>query len=127
MGLFSRKKRTEPPAEPPAEAHAVENQSVITHLRLSDGEFGTAKEREAVFALEGRIADAAARIGCRHDGNLFGGGEVELFTYGPDADALFAVIQDSLRGFEVRPGSYAVKRYGAADDHDAREERVELA
>jgi hypothetical protein len=127
VGLFSRKQRTNAPAVLPAEVHAVGDQAVITHLRLSDDEFGTKQEREAVFALEGRIADAAERIGCYHDGNLFGGGEVELFTYGPDADALLAVIQDSLRGFEVRPGSYAIKRYGGAEDRDAREERVELA
>ncbi|MDX6597910.1 MAG: hypothetical protein QOE87_1797 [Gaiellales bacterium] len=57
----------------------------------------------------------------------FGGGEVELFTYGPDADVVFGVIEDSLRGFEVRPGSYAIKRYGAAEDPNVREERVELA
>ena len=127
MGLFSRKQRTDAPADLPAEVSIGQDQAVITHLRLSDDEFGTTEEREAVFALEGRIADAAERIGCFHDGNEFGGGEVELFTYGPDADALFAVIQDSLRGFEVRPGSYAIKRYGAVEDPDVREERVELA
>ena len=86
---------------------------MITHLRLSNDDFGTTEEREAVFALEGRIASAAERVGCFHDGNQFGGGEVELFTYGPDADVLFGVIEESLRGFEVRPGSYAIKRYGA--------------
>lgn len=127
MGLFSRKQRTDAPADLPEEVSSAQDQAVITHLRLSDDDFGTTQEREAVFALEQRISDAAEPIGCFHDGNAFGGGEVELFTYGPDADALFAVIQDSLRGFEVRPGSYAIKRYGGVEDRDAREERVELA
>ncbi|MDX6560345.1 MAG: hypothetical protein QOD65_159 [Gaiellales bacterium] len=127
MGLFSRKKRDAAPADLPAKVPAAQDQAVITHLRLSDDEFGTTQEREAVFELEGRIANAAERVGCFHDGNAFGGGEVELFTYGPDADVLFGVIESSLRGFEVRPGSYAIKRYGRIEDPNVREERVELA
>ena len=127
MGLFSRKKPDIAPADLPERVPAVQDQAVITHLRLSDDDFGTTEEREAVFALEGRIARAAERVGCFHDGNQFGGGEVELFTYGPDADVLFGVIEESLRGFEVRPGSYAIKRYGAIEDPNVREERVELA
>jgi len=127
VGLFSRKKRDIAPADLPERVPAVQDQAVITHLRLSDDDFGTTEEREAVFALERRIANAAERVGCFHDGNQFGGGEVELFTYGPDADVLFGVIEESLRGFEVRPGSYAIKRYGAIEDPNVREERVELA
>jgi hypothetical protein len=127
VGLFSRKKRAVAPAAVPEAVPAVRDQAVITHLRLSNDDFGTTEEREAVFALEARIANAAERVGCFHDGNTFGGGEVELFTYGPDADVVFGVIQNSLRGFEVRPGSYAIKRYGDVEDPNAREERVELA
>jgi hypothetical protein len=127
MGLFSRKKRTAAPAGPVEEVAVVQDQAVITHLRLSNDEFGTTEEREAVFELEGRIAGSARRVGCFHDGNAFGGGEVELFTYGPDADVVFGVIEESLRGFDVRPGSYAIKRYGAVEDPNVREERVELA
>ena len=127
MGLFSRKKPDIAPADLPERVPAVQDQAVITHLRLSDDDFGTTEEREAVFALEGRIARAAERVGCFHDGNQFGGGEVELFTYGPDADVLLGVIEESLGGFEVRPGSYAIKRYGAIEDPNVREERVELA
>ncbi|HET6171084.1 MAG TPA: hypothetical protein VFD90_00680 [Gaiellales bacterium] len=128
MGLFSRKKRPDVQPEAPAPAAgAAEGQAVITHLRLSDDEFGTKQEREAVFELEARLVPAVAAIGCDHDGNEFGGGEATLYTYGPDADALFAVVQDSLRGFDVRPGSYAIKRYGDIRHRDVREERVELA
>ena len=100
---------------------------MITHLRLSDDQFGTAEDREAVFAVEARIVAAVSAIGCDHDGNEFGGGEATLFTYGPDADAMLPLIQEALRGFELRPGSFAVKRYGRAQDPRAREERVELA
>ena len=56
MGLFSRKKRDVAPADLPEEVPAVQDQAVITHLRLSNDDFGTTEEREAVFALEGRIA-----------------------------------------------------------------------
>jgi len=47
-----------------------------------------------------------------------------------DDDRAFAqrlVRAMELRGFEVRPGSYAIKRYGPIEDPNVREERVELA
>jgi hypothetical protein len=55
------------------------------------------------------------------------GGEAMLYTYGPDADQLFDAIRECLRGFEVRPGAYAITRYGRADDPDARDGRVALS
>jgi hypothetical protein len=116
MPLFRRKK-----------AQPVDDHAVITHLPLSDDEFGTEEEREAVFELEDRLERAAAALGGEHDGNEFGGGEAVLFTYGPDADALLAAVQQSLGDFPVRPGAYAVKRYGRADDPEATEERVDLS
>ena len=99
---------------------------MITHLPLSDDEHGTADEREAVFAIEDRLTEAAALLGGEHDGNEFGGGEAVLYTYGPDADALMEAVKSSLGDFPVRPGAYAVKRFGRADDPAAREERVPL-
>ena len=106
----------------PADEHAV-----ITHLPLSGDGFGTEDEREAVQALERRIEAAVGEIGGEHDGDEFGGGEAALYTYGPDADALLEAIRGCLEGFELRPGAYAVKRYGRAEDADTREERVPLA
>jgi hypothetical protein len=114
--LFRKKK----PA--PSDQHAV-----ITHLPLSDDEFGTEDERERVFELEDRIIDAVAALGGEHDGHEFGEGEAVLYTYGPGADALFDAVRASLGGFPVRPGAYAIKRYGRAEDPAAREERVELS
>jgi hypothetical protein len=125
MGLFSRRKRTVEPV--PVPVPIAEQQQVMTHLKLSDQQFGTAEERERVFELEARIVSAVAAIGCDHDGNEFGGGEAVLFTYGPDADALLDVIRESLKGFDVLPGSYAIKRYGGVHERDAAEARVELA
>jgi hypothetical protein len=121
MPLFRRKKAAEP------EPSAADDHAVITHLPLSDDRFGTAGERDAVHELEARIEEAVDAIGGDHDGDEFGEGEAVLYTYGPDADALFDAIQRCLDGFEVRPGAYAVKRYGRSDDPGAREERVPLA
>jgi hypothetical protein len=101
-------------------------QAVITHLPLSGDEFGTDDEREAVYALEARIEAAAAAIGGEHDGNEFGGGEAVLYTYGPDAESLFEAIRGAFDDFPLRPGAYAIKRFGTADDPAAREERVPL-
>jgi len=64
MPLF-RKKRTPAPSD---------EQAVITHLPLSDNEHGTSDEREAIFAIEDRLTEAAAAVGGEHDGNEFGGG-----------------------------------------------------
>jgi hypothetical protein len=114
--LFRKKKTA------PSDEHAL-----ITHLPLSDDEFGTEDEREQVFELEDRIGEAVAALRGEHDGNEFGNGEAVLYTYGPDADALLAAMRESLSGFPVRPGAYAIKRYGRADDPDAHEERVELS
>jgi hypothetical protein len=116
MRFLGRKKA------PPSDEHAV-----ITHLPLSGDEFGTENEREAVYELEDRIARAVAGIGGEHDGNEFGEGEAVLYTYGPDADALFEAVRGSLAGFPVRAGAYAIKRYGRADDAAAVQQRVELS
>lgn len=118
MPLFRRKKHSQ--------VQASDEHALITYLPLSGDEFGTVDEREAVFALEERIEQAVARVGGEHDGNEFGEGQAILYTYGPDADALLAAVRASLAGFPVRDGAYAIKRYGRADDPDARSERVEL-
>jgi hypothetical protein len=61
-----------------------------------------------------------------HDIALDGSGEVILYAYGPDADALYEVMEPILRAVPLKDGSYAVKRYGEAGDADAREVRAEL-
>jgi hypothetical protein len=112
-----------------AKTKPADEQAVITHLPLSNDGFGSAEEREAVFALEDRLTEAATRLGGEHDGNEFGAGEAILYTYGPDADALLGAVRESLTGsgFPVRQGAFAIKRYGRAGDPDARQERVSLA
>ncbi|MFL5935343.1 MAG: hypothetical protein ACJ744_00760 [Gaiellaceae bacterium] len=118
MPLFRRKSK-----EPPA---SVEH-AVILHLPLSGDEFGTADEREDVFALEDRIIEAVAPIGGDHDGHEFGAGEAVLYTYGRDANELFDAIGSCFGAFPIRPGAYAIKRFGPAADPGSAEERLELA
>jgi hypothetical protein len=100
--------------------------AVITHLPFADDDHGTGEEREAVFAVEDRLIEAATALGGEHDGHEFGGGEAVLYTYGPDADALLEAVRSCLADFTMRPGAFAVKRYGRADDPDAREECIPL-
>jgi hypothetical protein len=61
-----------------------------------------------------------------HDIALDDSGEVILYAYGPDADALFEVMEPILLAVPPAEGSYAVKRYGEAGDPEATEARVEL-
>ena len=79
-----------------------------------------------VFDVEDRLIEAIDTAGVgEFDGNLMGPGEVELYAYGPDADALFEVMEPILHSVPVKEGSYVTKRYGEAGE-DAREVRVDL-
>ena len=79
-----------------------------------------------VFDVEDRLIEAIDKAGVgEFDGNLMGPGEVELYAYGPDADALFEVMEPILRSVPVKEGSCVTKRYGEAGE-DAREVRVDL-
>jgi hypothetical protein len=114
--LFRRSKQQ---AQPPEHA-------VIVHLPLSGGDFGGEDERSAIYALEDRIIAAVEPIGGDHDGHEFGAGEAVLYTYGGDASALFDAIRPCLDDISLRPGAYAIKRFGPATDPNALQERVEL-
>lgn len=103
--------------EPEEPEHAV-----IGHYRLSDDQYGSRAERQAIFAAERAMAAAVEEAGVGEvDGNGFGGGEAELFAYGPDADALFRVMEPTLRGLPFRP-AYVVLRRGDRET----ESRVDL-
>lgn len=99
---------------------------MIVHYSLAGGDMGTTAERETVFALEDRlIAAIEATASGEFDGNEFGGGEAVLYAYGADAEALFAAMEPTLRGFPARP-AYATLRFGHASDASAPERRVDL-
>lgn len=102
------------------------DQAVVIHYALSDAAFGTSEEREAVYALESRLESIIDSLGSGEvDGHEFGGGEAVVYCYGPDADRLFAAIEQEVRAFPMRP-AFVHLRYGAVDDPDAQEDRVHL-
>lgn len=104
---------------------SAEHAVLVTYALCGDG-FGAEDERKAIYALERRLVEAieAADAG-EFDGNEFGGGEVVLYAYGPDASRLFTAMEPQLRAFPMRP-AHAVLRFGEADDPAAVERRIEL-
>lgn len=112
--------RSEKPAAGPQNA-------IIVHLKLAGGKFGTAGEVEDCQELEDQLEKEIARVGVGEmDGNEIGEGECTLFMYGPNADKLFSAIERSLRTSPLAKGAWAMKRYGPAEDPQAREVRIDL-
>jgi hypothetical protein len=70
-----------------------------------------------IFALEDALSAAieASRSG-EFDGNEAGGGEVVLYMYGPDADALFAAITPVLADSALAAQGVVTRRYGPPAD-----------
>lgn len=89
---------------PAAPDNGDEEHAVIAYFRLADDGFGDAYQRELVYEAEEAMATAAEEAGIGEvDGNEFGGGEAVVYAYGPDADALFKVMEPTLRGLPFRP------------------------
>ncbi|MEU9781158.1 hypothetical protein AB0H92_09335 [Streptomyces phaeochromogenes] len=44
------------------------------------------------------------------DGNEFGGGEAVVYAYGQDAEALFKVMEPTLRSLPLRPAHVVLRR-----------------
>src|SRR5262245_58495044 len=74
-------------------------------------------EENDVSELEDRLVDAIdrAEIG-EYDGNEFGPGEVILFMYGPDAEALYQVIEPVLRAYPLCQNARVVIRAGGPEE-----------
>ncbi|MFC8202153.1 hypothetical protein ACFUTV_43275 [Streptomyces sp. NPDC057298] len=98
------------------ETHAApdnegEEHAVIAHFRLARDGFGDVDQRERVFKAEREMEAAAARACVGEvDGNEFGGGEAVVYSYGPDADALFSVLEPTLRSLPFRPAHVVLRR-----------------
>ncbi|MFE6361655.1 hypothetical protein ACFVP3_16900 [Streptomyces sp. NPDC057806] len=71
---------------PVAPESGDEEHAVIAHFRLASGDVGEV------------------------DGNEFGEGEAVVYAYGPDADALFKVMEPTLRGLPFRPAHIVLRR-----------------
>jgi hypothetical protein len=95
-------------------------QAVIAHFTLTGGTLGEAAERATIFDAEHAMAAAVQDAGVGQvDGDEFGGGEVVLYAYGPDARALYRIMEPTLRGLPFRP-AYVVLRHGAARGPESR-------
>ncbi|MFD6492383.1 hypothetical protein [Streptomyces sp. NPDC060188] len=107
-------------------AEGCAEQAVIARYRLTGDGFGEPGDRAAVRAAQSLLREAIEGAGAgEFDGNEFGGGEVTLFAYGPDADVLFAVMEPAVRGLPLRPAQ-VVLRYGSAADPFVAERLVQL-
>ncbi|MFJ9834317.1 hypothetical protein ACIRU2_23490 [Streptomyces sp. NPDC101169] len=96
---------------PMAPDNGDEEHAVIAHFRLAADGFGDADQRERVYEAEGVMAAAVEEAGVGEvDGNEFGGGEAVLYAYGPDADALFKVMEPTLRGLPFRLAHVVLRR-----------------
>ena len=97
----------------------MSGQQAVIATFISDEEWN-------VYDIEDQLIEAVETAGVgEFDGNLMGPGEVVLYAYGPDADALFAVMEPILRSVPARE-AYAIKRYGEPGDPEMLEVRVEL-
>ncbi|MFF4213734.1 hypothetical protein ACFYZE_31195 [Streptomyces sp. NPDC001796] len=97
---------------PIAPDNGDEEHAVIAHFRLAAEGFGDVDQRRQVYEAEQVMAAAAEEAGVGEvDGNEFGGGKAVLYAYGPDADALFRVMEPTLRSLPFRP-AHAVLRRG---------------
>jgi hypothetical protein len=105
-------------SEPVAEEHAV-----ILH-------FVPATDLSTdVYELEDELNEVLTSDGLGDvDGNeiALDGSEVLIYAYGADADAMFEAMRPVLRRLGAPRDSYAIKRYGAADNPDARQVRVDF-
>ncbi len=88
-------------------------QAVLVHFQLSDSGFGAPSELEVLGGLAEDLREVVAEkaVG-EYDGHDVGEGQYTLYLYGPDADALFDVIEPVLVQQKWPTNVVAVKRYG---------------
>ena len=84
---------------------------------------------DPLFALEHELSAAldGTDVG-ELDGNeiAIDGSDGFLFLYGPDADALFALIEPILRKSAVMAGADATLRYGDPDEADLKQKLIRI-
>jgi hypothetical protein len=99
------------------------------HAVIVRFDYGTT-DLEPLFGLEEKLEEAiAAADAGEYDGNevAVSGSDGTLYMYGPDADALFAVVRPILASATCLRNAVATLRYGPpADDVRRVEVRVAL-
>ncbi|WP_369263507.1 hypothetical protein [Streptomyces sp. R35] len=99
--------------------------AVVARFHLDCDDLGDPDQWSLVFAAERSMGAAVKAAGVGEvDGNEFGGGEVVIFAYGPDAETLYRAMEPGLRALPFRP-AHAVLRYGEPVDGVVTE-RIEL-
>ena len=96
-------------------------QAVIASFEVSDADGGSAEDVGDLDDLEERLMQTIeeSMVG-EFDGIGRGMGVLEIYMYGPDAEALWAVVEPILRSFPANPGSFVVKRYGPPGTAEVR-------
>jgi hypothetical protein len=99
--------------KPPRVVNAAEEQALIIKIPLHSGKTGNAEELKRLHALEDQLIVAIKESGAgEYDGNEIGEGVFTIYTYGPSAERLFAVVRPILKKFRPPTGSFLIKRYG---------------
>jgi len=80
----------------------LEQQPNLTGIKIegkfaSGQEHGTLEERDELFELEGKLEVALQAIGADHDGHEMGEGNILLFSYGPDPEKMWEVMESLIR------------------------------
>ena len=97
------------------------DQSVIIHISY------TARDLGPLHRLEEKLSDAVEEAGVGSvdgDDASVDGRDAYIYLYGPDARAIFEVIEPVLTETDFALGAEAQIRYGAVDDEDAEEDIV---
>ncbi len=98
---------------------------VMLTIPLSDDEFGTDEETDALHALGDELEAAIEEAGLgEYDGNEIGGGEYIHFIYGDNADDMLACIKPIIEQSDYAGQVKVTLRYG--DEDDAREVELTL-
>ena len=100
--------------------------ALIVTLKLSNDEHGSDEERNQIHELTDKFDLAINEAGVgEFDGDKFGDGNCILYMYGTDVDRLFAIVDPLLRASQLAKGAIAIKRYGDASNHNAKEEKIQ--
>ena len=98
--------------EPASGGISEPRQALIICLRLSDAGMGAEGESFALYDVEDAVESAVSNIG-KLDGHQIGGGYFKIFVYGASAKAMFDAARPALGGPLVKPGSYALLKFGS--------------
>ena len=104
-------------------AAAKHEEAVIVHFNYGQ------KDWSQFFEFEKNLEEAIAKAAVgEYDGNELAtdGSDGSMYMYGPDADALFAIVKPRLLSASFLRNVVVTLRYGAVNDPTTREKKVGL-